>query len=263
MAISPPATVSKERGSMKITILGFSNGLDCLDSSNTSMLVQTEQTSILIDVSSSPRQALLKAGVDSLSLNAVLITHGHIDHIYAFPSLIHSMWLQNRTKPLLVVGNEFALNVCKHFFSYFKLDKKIKFKIEWEDTSIGQIGEVQISSFPLYHRPEVPVNGYTFVADNLKISYFPDSIATLPIPECAFNSDIFIHEAGGLDKDREEINESHTTALQAAMMAKTAGAKELILVHIPEDLSVRKEMLIEARNLFPNTCIPYSGQNLL
>lgn len=248
---------------MKITILGFSNGLDCLDSSNTSLLVQTEQTSILIDVSSSPRQALLKAGVDSLSLDAVLITHGHVDHIYGFPSLIHSMWLQDRTKPLLVVGNDCAINMCKHLFSFFKLDKKIKFKIDWKDTSIKQIGEIQISTFSLYHRPEVPVNGYTFDADNLKVSYFPDSVAALPIPVCAFNSDVFIHEAGGLEKDKEEINISHTTALQAALMAKTAKAQKLVLVHVPEDLNIREEMLIEAKTLFPNTCIPYSGQNLL
>ncbi len=257
------ATVSKERGSMKVTILGFSNGLDCLDSANTSLLVTTQQTSILVDVSSSPRQSLLKAGLDSLSLDAVLITHGHIDHVYAFPSLIHSMWLQNRTKPLSIVGNDFALEVCKHFFFYFKLDKKIKFKIDWKDVSTNKIGDIQISSFSLYHRPEVPVNGYTFIADGLKVSYFPDSVATLPVPECALDSDIFIHEAGGLEKDKEEINKSHTTALQAANMAKQAKAKELILVHVPESLEVRNAMLEEAKSVFANSFIPCSYKELI
>lgn len=247
---------------MEITVLGFANGLDCLDSTNTSLLVRTTKTSILVDVNGSPRQSLLKAGMDSLSLDAVLITHGHIDHVYAFPSLIHSMWLQNRTKPLIVAGNDLAIEVCKHFFSYFRLDRKIKFEIDWKDTSTKQIGDVRISSFSLYHRPDVPVNGYTFVADGIKVSYFPDSVASFAIPECAIGSDILLHEAGGLDKDRVEINKSHTTALQAALMAKEANAKELFLVHVPEDPDLQKRMLIEARDVFPDTFIPSSFQKL-
>lgn len=262
VVISPPAAVFKERESMKVTVLGFSNGLDCLDSSNTSLLVQTERTSIMVDVSSSPRQSLLRTGIDSLSLDAVLITHGHIDHVYAFPSLIHSMWLQNRTKPLLVVGNRLAIEVCKHFVLYFKLDKKIRFRIDWKDVTTNRIGDVRISSFSLYHRPEVPVNGFTFVADGFKVSYFPDSVATLPLPECSLFSDLMIHEAGGLEKDKEEINLSHTTASQAAMMAKTAEVKELVLVHVPENPKLRQEMLDEARSVFPNTLIPTSGLEL-
>lgn len=247
---------------MEITVLGFSNGLDCLDSTNTSLLVSTAQTSILVDVSGSPRQSLLKAGVDSLSLDAVLLTHGHIDHVYALPSLIHSMWLQNRTKPLIVAGNDLAIEVCKHFFSYFRLDRKIGFEIDWKCASTKQIGDVQISSFSLHHRPEVPVNGYTFMADGMKVSYFPDSVASLVIPECALGSDILIHEAGGLDEDREEINKSHTTALQAALMAKKANAKELFLVHVPENPDLRKRMLAEAQGVFPDAFIPSSFQNL-
>lgn len=258
----PPAAVSKERGSMEITVLGFSNGLDCLDSANASLLVRTSKTSILVDVSGSPRQSLLKAGMDSLSLDAVLLTHGHIDHIYAFPSLIHSMWLQGRTKPLIVAGNDLAIEVCRHFFSYFRLDGKVKFRIDWRDASSKEVGDVQISSFSLYHRPEVPVNGYTFIADGIRVSYFPDSVASLDVPQCAMNSDIFIHEAGGLDENREEINKSHTTALQAAMMAKKAKANELLLVHVPENPDLRKRMLDEARDVFPNASIPSSFQKL-
>lgn len=154
VVISPPAAVFKERESMKVTVLGFSNGLDCLDSSNTSLLVQTERTSIMVDVSSSPRQSLLRTGIDSLSLDAVLITHGHIDHVYAFPSLIHRMWLQNRTKPLLVVGNRLAIEVCKYFVLYFKLDKKIRFRIDWKDVTTNRIDGVETE----HHFSDVSVN---------------------------------------------------------------------------------------------------------
>ena len=162
----------------------------------------------------------------------------------------------------MVAGNDLAIEVCRHFFSYFRLDGKVKFRIDWKDASSKEVGDIQVSSFSLYHRPDVPVNGYTFVADGIKVSYFPDSVASFVIPECAIGSDILLHEAGGLDKDREEINKSHTTALQAAMMAKKAKAKELFLVHVPENLDLQKRMLIEARDVFPNTFIPSSFQKL-
>ena len=65
-----------------------------------------------------------------------------------------------------------------------------------------------------------------------------------------------------LDEDGEEINKSHTTALQAAMMAKKANAKELFLVHVPENPDLRKRMLAEAQGVFPDAFIPSSFQNL-
>lgn len=244
---------------MKVTVLGISNGLDCIDSPNTSLLVESAETSILVDVSASPRQELLKAGVDPLSLDAVFITHGHIDHVYAFPSLIHSMWLSHRRKPLLVVGNEYSIEVCRHLFSYFHLNRKIGFEMIWNVLPIEKVGGVGIDSFSLYHRPNVPVNGYCFTADDFKVSYFPDNVASFPIPTCTKSSDILIHEAGGLDKDANIVNESHTTALQAAMVAREANAGKLILVHLPEGKDLRCAMLDEARSVFPNTEIPFPG----
>jgi len=39
----------------------------------------------------------------------VLITHTHIDHIYALPSLLHQLWLMDRREPLVVLGNQVTI----------------------------------------------------------------------------------------------------------------------------------------------------------
>ena len=49
---------------------------------------------------------------------------------------------------------------------------------------------------------------------------------------------------------------------QAALMAKKANAKELFLVHVPENPDLRKRMLAEAQGVFPDAFIPSSFQNL-
>ena len=41
------------------------------------------------------RQTLVNAGVD-----AVILTHEHIDHVYGLPSLLHQMWIAGRRKAL-------------------------------------------------------------------------------------------------------------------------------------------------------------------
>lgn len=241
---------------MKTSILGFSCGIDSIDSANTSLLVSSETTSILVDVSGSPRMELLKAGADPLSLDAILITHAHIDHVYAFPSLLHSLWLLGRKKALVIGGNERAISTCKHMFDFFGLDRKVQFDIIWQELPVPRIGDIQIDTFSLFHRPTMPVNGFTFSCEGEKISYFPDSVATKPYPDSAYDSNVIIHESAGLECDRDTINSSHTTALQAAQLAKDLRGGKLILVHLPESQITRVEMLNEARSVFPNTILP-------
>jgi ribonuclease Z len=90
-----------------------------------------------------------------------------------------------------------------------------------------------------------------------KISYFPDSAAREPYPECARGSSLVIHEAGGLEAQREVLREEgHSSALDAARLAAALEAKSLLLVHLPPGRSLRAEMLAEAQTLFPAARLP-------
>jgi ribonuclease Z len=72
----------------------------------------------------------------------------------------------------------------------------------------------------------------------------------------ALNADLVIHEAT-LEDDLAEKAEidGHSTPSQAALQAKAAKAKQLILTHISARYSETSLLLNQAREIFPNTLV--------
>ena len=61
-------------------------------------------------------------------------------------------------------------------------------------------------------------------------------------------------------------NHQHSTALQAAQMAKKAGVKQLFLTHLSSrygDQESRQALLAEARSIFANTQLADDGMEYL
>ncbi len=105
---------------MQVDILGYSGSLQTEKSSNSSLLVREDSTSILVDASSSPCQALLKKGVNPDTFDALVLTHAHIDHIYAYPTLIHNLWIKKRSKKLILIGNENSVKMANELLLLLK-----------------------------------------------------------------------------------------------------------------------------------------------
>ena len=243
---------------LQVNVLGFSGGLQAIDTGNTSLLVRSGCSSLLVDASGSPVKALLESGADPMDLDGLVLTHAHVDHLYAFPSLIHNLWLMKREKPLIVTGNDATLEKAKELMSLFLLDRKRMMDIIWAPGA-DRIGDIEISSFPLFHRPLVPTSGFVFSSGKSKVSYFPDSAATPPYPDAAASSDIVFHEAGGIDDDREKLrNEGHSSGYLAGDVAASLDAGRLVLVHLPR--SGRSEILRDARRRFERTELAQIGE---
>ena len=243
---------------MQAVLLGYSGSVQTEASSNTSFIVQTSTTSLLVDTSGSPVQALLQQKVNPDLLDAVLLTHAHVDHIYALPSLLHILWMRKRTKPLEIVGSPATLKVAQDLIRLFHLDTKESLTsiIRWVEHP-QRIGDIDIQTFEVFHRTTMPTQGYTLTNDKAKLSYFPDSVVQKPYPACAMASDLIIHEVGGLGKNRETLhNAGHSAADEVALLAKDLDAKQLLLVHLPPDDQLIKEIEKEAKCYFPSTMMP-------
>lgn len=90
-----------------------------------------------------------------------------------------------------------------------------------------------------------------------KIVYSGDLIPCDSIIELAKNADLFVCEASFTDDLKERASEvGHSTAKQAAQMAKKANVKKLILTHIsPRYSDDPGPLLREAKNIFNNTVL--------
>lgn len=90
-----------------------------------------------------------------------------------------------------------------------------------------------------------------------KIVYSGDTKALESMADFARDADILVHEATfAQDREAEAIEYLHSTARQAARIAKEANVKRLFLVHSSPRYEDVRVLESEAREVFPNTFFP-------
>lgn len=89
-----------------------------------------------------------------------------------------------------------------------------------------------------------------------KIVYTGDTRPTDSVVELARGADILIHECTLAEDLRQRADETlHSTPVGAAEVARRAGAKLLVLVHLSPRYDHPDKLLEEARRVFPNTVV--------
>jgi ribonuclease Z len=89
-----------------------------------------------------------------------------------------------------------------------------------------------------------------------KVVYAGDTRPSKHIVELARDADVLIHDCTLADELAEKAAEStHSTPSEAAEVAKHAGVKQLVLVHISPRYEEDTPLLEQARKIFPNTVV--------
>jgi phosphoribosyl 1,2-cyclic phosphate phosphodiesterase len=155
---------------MKITILGSgtSQGVPVIGCNcdvckstdmrdkrlRTSILIQTEQTTICVDAGPDFRQQMLRENVQHL--DAILITHHHKDHIGGLDDVRSFNFLQNISMPIYAAP--VAQEEIKREYSYAFVDKSQLYPgaptynlIDIKDHKPIVINELTIEPIPLSH----------------------------------------------------------------------------------------------------------------
>lgn len=245
---------------MIVYVLGSTGSIQGREASNTSLAVTSAGRTLLIDVSGSPIQALKRSSIDPLSVDVLLLTHAHIDHLYALPSLIHQMWLMGRTADLTIVANKETIEVAQSLCALFSLaEKRGIFAVNWQVAEEGRaavtVGKMAITLFSVPHG--IPTLGCTLEEGDEKVVYLADCKSSGSYPPCAWKADLLIHEAGGVAEEEERLMKSgHSSARQAAEAALLLEAQRLVLVHLPCDEGEQGRLLREASALFGATELP-------
>jgi len=249
---------------VKVTFLGISGGVQSPESGNVSFFVTEGKTSLLAEVSGNPAGELTACGVDPAELDAVLLSHAHVDHIYALPSLLHNMWLLKRSGPLKIFANAPTLETARTLCAVFGLEQKLgMFRVDWIvfPKQAMALGPFILETFPTVHGASTL--GFVFSAGGKKLAYFADTAPLADRPSSAIGADAVIHEAGGVEAGESALNvQGHCSGRQAAIAAGKISLTDqdppaLFLCHLPPDPEKRTAILAEARFLHPGrTIIP-------
>ncbi len=95
----------------------------------------------------------------------------------------------------------------------------------------------------------------------LRVAYCTDTGPSDAAVDLARDADLLIHEATYTsDMADEAVARGHSTAAQAARVARDAGANKLLITHYSTRYDDVEQLLAEARAVFPNT---FAARDLL
>lgn len=141
-----------------ITILGSGAAVPRLSRATTAQYVNCHNRQILLDCGEGTQVQFRKFKLKFQTLDIILISHLHGDHVFGLPGLISTMGLLGRKKSLKIIGPVGIRNLLKSQLEIVGMKEVFKLEIsELEKNTVGPVYEdksIEISTFPLDHRIE-------------------------------------------------------------------------------------------------------------
>lgn len=189
----------------------------------TSISVQTDKTSLIVDTTPDLRQQLLRNPMQRL--DAVLFTHAHADHIYGIDDLRRFNQLQKERIP--VYANELTLKRLKHLFGYAFREGDLSLGIpNLKGRTINgsfHINELVMVPVKLMHGDQ-EILGFRFG----DLAYCTD-VSKIPEKSYALLKGLDVMVIGAL---REREHPTHFSVNEAVEEAEKIGAKQTYLIHM-------------------------------
>lgn len=203
-------------------------------------------------------------------LGAVFLTHFHSDHIGDLGEFNMMTWAQGRPGPLDVYGPKGVGQVVEGFSTAYALDNSYRTAHHGEDylnpakgkmvahevalgeglVTVLEQGGLKVSLFTVGHAPIAPAVGYRFDYKGRSVVISGDTVASDNLIAAAQGADVLLHEALARDMVKQmentakdlgikqlakvmfDIQDYHTSPVEAAEVANKAGVRELVLYHL-------------------------------
>jgi ribonuclease BN (tRNA processing enzyme) len=157
--------------SITFTVLGSSSGVPQPDRNSSGYVVSNGPALVLIDCGGGVTSSFLRAGLDPLAVDRMVITHTHPDHCCEIPLFIQLQHLAGRVRPLTIhVPEEFVEPLKAFLPSVYIIAERFQFDL----TVLGYTGGTVFEE-PLHisARPNEHLKGY---ADDIQRLGLPNKM---------------------------------------------------------------------------------------
>ena len=237
----------------ELLLLGTGAALTADGSREPTMLaLRGQQSTVLIDCGSNPIRQLQRMQIPLDSVERLILTHSHPDHVSGFGLLVEMLWLHCRPhcRVLPIHGPADAIGVARRLLAQWDTSEwKGLPELEWHEVSlivgapIATGADFELTAAPgAHHVPVIGVRARSLHGDGVVV-YSSDGGPSPDIRALAQDADCLVHEATGAFP-------GHSTAEAAAELARAAGARRLILVHLAAGFADLDEQRRAAEQIF-------------
>ena len=258
-----------------LTTLGSASAKPMVDRCSSVHVLNARGRLFLIDCCEGAQFQLVRHGFSLMKIDNILISHMHGDHVFGIFGLLSTLGLLGRTADLHIYAPRDFSSMLNFFHGHF--GEGIKYNIVHhpltgrERELIHSSRTVDVYAFPLHHgidtygflfkekwpeHPLAPTDRY-----ERSIAYCCDTAPFPGLEEQVRGVDILLHEATYTEDLRDVANARfHSTAAQAADVARRAGVGKLIAAHFSSRYKDPDVLLQEARAIFPESYLACEGE---
>lgn len=208
---------------MKLTLLGVCGPFPAPGGGCSSYLVEDSDTRILLDCGSGALSKLRNLYPDSLSLDAVVLSHMHADHAGEIDLFRYMLEFGQLKAPLKVFSSE----TDRLQYPVFDAEKSY-------DGMQTAIGSLTLRFTAVRHA--VPTMGVRITStDGRSIFYTGDTGWFNELVDASRDSDLLLADACLRDESNEKALRNHMTVAQVLSLRQQADCKTAILTHLFPD----------------------------
>jgi ribonuclease Z len=272
---------------MHVFLLGSGGPMPNESRDTTALAVIAGGVFIMVDVGQGIVKNMNLLNLPAGKISALFLTHFHSDHISDMGELDFQTWAQGRDRKLDVYGPKGVKQVVDGFNMAYRQDSSYRtahHSEEWMPSkNSGMVPHtlnipdpeeallffdrngLKAWVFKVDHSPIEPAVGYRFEYKGNVVVISGDTVKTKTLPKFAKNADLFFCEALHkemvmamsrvakeldnplLSKQMHDITDYHMSPVEAAEVAREAGVKKLIFVHVvpPIEGFVAKRMYLD------------------
>ncbi|MFY1678538.1 MULTISPECIES: MBL fold metallo-hydrolase [unclassified Streptomyces] len=219
---------------MKLTVVGCSGSFPSAESACSSYLVEADGFRLLLDMGNGALGELQRH-CDLYALDAVFLSHLHADHYIDMCVYFVARYYRHdggRCAPLPVFGPEGTEHrlACAYGDTPTASSMSEVFDFHTVKPGTFEVGPFTVHTDRVAH----PVEAYALRVEHAGrvLTYSGDTGVTEALDELARNADLFLCEAA-FTHGKEDIPDVHLTGREAGESAARAGARRLVLTHIP------------------------------
>jgi len=234
---------------VRVTVLGCGDAFGAGGRFHSSYLVETPQSTFLVDCGPTILQALKRLRIDPGRIDFIVLSHLHGDHFGGVPFLfMEYRYVSPRERPLAIYGPPgMAARTQRLFEALYEKTalEPMTFPISYQELAPGSahtVADVRLLPFVVPHVAELCCLGYRLEADGRAIVYSGDSAWSDEFITQARGADLFLCECSTFEPEVP----IHISYREIAERAQDIDCRRIVLTHLgAEPLRRQREISLE------------------